>query len=259
MNTRLITLLFFAFMGLCGCSNTASHLHPQEASDNTRIHLHAQGVPDRKLRPIRKALEARGFVVRLRENELPSSNNLILYAAYDGVEEELSAIEKVLAQNGVRAGRRLAGRTNALGTHEYNPRNIGVYITSVSKQKNKVNKSRIREVFPLSMTNAEFVSMDCEQEYLYDFYADGRLEISQLAIPVEEVETLTLRWYSSSTDTITLSDGIEEFEYRKTESSREHPGRHSLHVVTYNIFLQPLGHYRIPYGCGYKSTFAESF
>lgn len=246
MNTRLITLLFFVFMGLCGCTNTT-------------IHLHAQGVPDNELETIRLALEERGFVVKPRENEFPSSDSVILYAAYRGVEKELGTIEEVLTRHGLKVERRFAGRTNALGIHEYSPRNIGVYIASVSRQGMAPTKSRIRDVFPLSMTNAEFVSMDCEQEYLYDFYADGRLEISQLAIPVEEVETMTLRWHGSSEDMITLSDGAEQFEYRKIETVREHPGRYSLHVVTYNIFLQPLGHYQIPYGCGYKSTFFESF
>lgn len=246
MNTRLIFLFLFVFMGACGCSNT-------------RIHLHAEGLSDNELAIIRIGLEKRGFVVEHRENEFPSSDSVILYAAYRGVEKELSAIEEVLAHAGVRAERRYAARTNALGMHEYSPRNIGVYIASASRQNIESSKSRIRDVFPLSMTNAEFVSMDCEQEYLYEFYDDGVLVISQLAIPVEEVETITLRWRAPSADSITLSDGVEQFDYQKTESSKEHPGRHSLHVVTYNILLRPLDHYRIPYGCGYTSTFSEYF
>lgn len=258
-NVRLIPWLFFAFMGIGGCSNTTTHSPLRDVSGNTTIHLHAQGITERKLKSIHKALEERGFVVQPRENEFPFSESVILYAASDGVEGELDLIREVLAQNGVKARRRLAGRTNALGTHEYNPGNIGVYIASDAKRSIAQTRSRVRNIFPLTMTNAEFVSIDCEQEHLYDFYDDERLEISQLGIPVEEAAAVTLRWSDSSKGIISLSDGAEQFRYRKLESVREDPDRDGMHVVTYNLLLRPLGHYRIPYGCNYKSTFFETF
>jgi hypothetical protein len=246
MKKTLASFISFVLVSLFGCSNTT-------------IHLHANNMPEAEKENIRLSLEKQGFSVRMRDNESPSSGNIILYYPHEGIEEDLHAIDKVLEAKGLKAERGYAIHTEKLGKHEYTAGNIGLYIAPTGPQEQRPVKSRVRSIFPMTMTGYEFVSMDCEQEYLYEFFEEGKLAASDPAVPADEVEMLAFDWQSLPNDIIMISNGREQFKYKKIESHIEHSSEHSHYVVTYNIRLQPLDYYRVPFGCMYKSTYFESF
>src|SRR5690606_34008695 len=123
MKLSVISIIILAtFVSLVGCAS------------NTTVHLHANGLSEADRKNIRAGLEEKGFRVVERNNEAPSEDNAILYAPYSGLEKDLYAIENVLANHGLTAGRGFAIQTNQLGMHEYTAGNIGLYIVPAVRQ-----------------------------------------------------------------------------------------------------------------------------
>ena len=237
--------LLIALMLFLGCSNTT-------------VHLHVKNLPDAEQESIRADLEKRGFLVKMRDNEPPSNNNLILYYPHRGIEDDLRAINDVLDVAGFTAESSYLVHTDKLGKHEYSAGNIGLYLVPKGYQRNPGVASRVRSVFPMTIVDYEFVSTDCDKDYVYEFFGDGTLELSDFSLPVGAAKLATLSWQVVGDNMVLTGDG-ETFTYKKSESHREHTSQYSEYVVTYNITLQPEGYYRVPFGCQYKSTFYESF
>lgn len=239
--------LFTLFMVvlLSGCSTTT-------------VHLHANGVPEADKQKIRAGLEAKGFAVVERDNESPSKNNAILYSPYKGLEKDLHAIENVLAHNGVTAGRGFAIQTDQIGKHEYTAGNIGLYIMPSVLQLPAERKSKVRAEFPITITEAEFVSTDCETEYGFQFSENGTLIVDDFTREIDATEIAKPDWSKKPDEIISISNGNEQFEYKKSESHREHVNEYNIHLVIYNIWLEPIEYYRVPFGCTYKSTYIEA-
>ncbi|BFM20735.1 hypothetical protein [Gilvimarinus japonicus] len=225
---------------------------------STTVHLHAKNLPDVEQEAIRAGLEARGFSVKMRDNEPPSNNNAILYYPHDGIDADLQAIDAVLDANGLWAEHNYSVYTDKLGKHEYTAGNIGLYLVPEGVTTNASTSNRVRAVFPITVTDFEFVSTDCDTEYVYELFEDGSLVASDFSLPIGKAKLAALEWRETS-DEITLSNSGEQFKYSKTESYKEYANLDSDHVITYNITLQPLGYYRVPYGCTFKSTFSEAY
>jgi hypothetical protein len=239
----LVTLCLVAL--LSGCSTTT-------------VHLHANGVPEADKENIRAGLEAKGFAVLERDNEAPSKDNAILYAPYKGLEKDLHAIENVLANNGVTAGRSFAIQTDQLGKHEYTAGNIGLYIVPSVSQLPAERKSKVRAEFPITITDAEFVSTNCETEYGFQFSENGTLAVDDFTREIDATEIAKPDWSGKPDNIVFISNGNEQFEYKKSESHFEHVNEYNIHLVTYNIWLEPVEYYRVPFGCTYRSTYTEA-
>lgn len=224
---------------------------------STTIHLHADLLPEAEQEEIRRALEEQGFSVQSRDNEAPFERNIILYYPHNGIERDLRVIDDILESHGLNAEHSPAIHTNKIGTHEYTARNIGLYIAPHGLKKDPEVKSMVRSIFPMTMTDYEFISSGCEKEYVYQFFDDGTLEINDFSLAIDDEVIATMRWQDVD-NVITIYNDSEQFTYKKTESHREHSSEHSRYVVTYNIMLQPIGYLRLPFGCTYKSTFFES-
>lgn len=235
----------FLLSVLAGCSTTI-------------VHLHANGVPDADKESIRSGLEAKGFSVMERENEAPLKDNAIFYSPYKGLEKDLHAIENVLANNGLTAGRSFAIQTDHVGQHEYTARNIGLYIVPSVQAAPAETTSRVRAVFPITITGAEFASTDCSTKYGYQFHDNNTLSVDDFSQALHETEIATPNWEFAVDDIVVITHDNEQFKYRKTEVHREHSNEQSRHVITYNIWLQPIEYYREPFGCTYKSTYREA-
>lgn len=243
---KVLLLVFTMALGiLSGCSSTT-------------VHLHADALSEVEQNNIRTGLEEQGFSVKMRENEAPASSSVVLYYPHKGIEEDLRAIDNVLDANGLIAEHRYLTHTEKLGVHEYTAGNIGVYIVPAG-QKSEPTSVRIRSVFPITMVGFEFVSTDCDKEHLYEFSDDGTMVVSDLSLPLGEMDVATLSWQSPTDDTVIISSGDEDFEYKKSQSHREHFNDNNNHVVTYSLTLKPTGYYRVPFGCSYKSDFLEGF
>lgn len=241
----LAFFILVAIVSLLGCSNTI-------------VHLHANDLPKADQENIRTGLEEKGFSVLRRENGFPSEGNTILYSPHKGIEKDLRAIEEVLGNNGLKAERSYAIHTNKIGTHEYTAGNIGLYIVPAVRQEHAEATTRVRSVFPITMTDAEFVSTDCPTEYGYQFENDT-VTVDDFSLAMDKTGIATLDWHHASDDIIVISNDGEQFKYKKTESHREYSNQYSHHIVTYHIWLRPLDYYRVPFGCTYKSTYTEAF
>lgn len=233
------------FVSLFGCSTTT-------------VHLHANDLPQTVQKNLRVGLEKEGFSVVIRDNASPSEGNAVLYYPHAGIKKDLNAIDNVLKANGLMAEPSIAVQTNNLGTHEYSAGNIGLYFAPAAHQKPQQATSRVRSVFPITVTDAEFVSTDCPTEYGFQFYEDGTLVLNDFSLAIDETEIAAPNW-STTGDTILVSNGQERFEYRKIESHSEGFNEYNVYVVTYNIWLQPTDYYRVPFGCSYRSIYAEGF
>lgn len=240
MKKALLLVFTMALGALSGCSSTT-------------VHLHADALSEVERNKIRTGLEGEGFSVKMRENEAPASSNVVLFYPHNGIEEDLRAIDNVLDANGLIAEHRYLTLTEKIGAHKYTAGNIGVYIVPEG-QNSGPDSVRVRSVFPITMVGVEFSSTDCDKEYLYEFFDDGTMMIDDLSLTLEERELTRLNWQSVSGGMIIISDGDEEFEYKKTESHKDNKTE-----VFYHLTLQPTGYFRVPFGCTYKSSFWEGF
>ena len=243
---KVLLLIFAMALGvLSGCASTTVHLHAESLSSNERDNLRA-------------GLEAQGFQVKMRDNESPSSENIILYYPHKGIEEDLRAIDKVLGAGGLTAEHRYSIHTDKLGAHEYTAGNIGVYIVPEGSAVS-AGSSLVRPVFPITITEGEFVSIDCESEYLYEFSESGTVKVADLSLPLSEMDVVKLEWKSLSEEKVIIMGDAEVFEYQKSKSHRKGFNDHHKQVVDYHITLKPVGYYRLPYACTYRNTFREGF
>lgn len=239
-----LALILVAF--LLGCSST------------TTVHLHAVELPETDQEKIRTELENKGFSVITRKNELPLQSNAIFYSSHKGIEKDLKAIEDVLEKQGLKAVRSYAVQTNNVGRHEYTAKNIGVYLAAEVRREKSEVASRVRSVFPLAMTDAEFVSTDCPTEYVYQF-DNKKVTVVDLSLPIDESDIATAEWQQTEDNAIVIFHGHEEFKYKKIKFHREHSTQYHRNVVTYTLLLEPLDYYRAPFGCTYKATYFEVF
>ena len=238
---KIITPVMLAV--LAGCSST-------------KIHLHANNLPKAERESIRHDLEVEGFSVLLQDNEPPSDHSVILFYPHEGIDRDLDAIDNVLDRYGLQAEHSFVIHETKLGVHEYTAGNIGVYLVPVGLQTNDTD--RVRSVFPIAVTDAEFVSVDCGKVYVYEFYDDGQVTLNDFSLPMGEAALASGNWLSDS-GVVTIVNHGEVFEYTKSQSHREYINSFGEHVVSYNITLRPNGYYRVPFGCTFKSTFAEAF
>ena len=242
---KTLTLCFFLlFFGLSGCSRTI-------------VHLHADKLTTAEQEAIRAELQAQGFIVERQHNEPPAYRNLILYTPHDGIDNDLSTIDTILAAHGFSADHRYTPPSKQLGKHEYTAGNIGVYLIPAGFQPYTTPALQVRNTFPITETDADFISTDCDKEYVYELFDDGRAIANDFSFPVGEAALATGRWQSNE-ESVTLNIEGKQFQYKKTRFHREYANEYSDHVISYYILLEPVGYYELPFGCTFKSTFSEA-
>ncbi|MDX6847796.1 hypothetical protein SCD92_00400 [Gilvimarinus sp. SDUM040013] len=232
-------------LGLLGCARTTVHMHAAELSKDVRD-------------KVKTDLEAKGFKVALRDNEYPFTENAVLYFPHEGIEEDLDAIDEVLNENGLAANHRFTIYKDRIGKHVYTAGNVGLYLLPEEVKRSSGKTSRVRSEFPIDETDAEFISSNCNVEYVYELLEGDRALLSDFNLPAGKSTLARATWRVSDNSVIIVSDG-EEFRYRKSTFHREHASQFSDYNVSYHIALEPEEYYRIPFGCAYKSTFTESF
>ena len=194
----------------------------------------------------------------MRDNESPSSGNIILYYPHKGIGEDLQAIDAVLAAHGLTAEHSYTIHKDKLGVHEYTAGNIGVYLVAADHSP-AADFSLVRSVFPITMTEGEFISTDCDTEYLYEFSDDGRMVIADLSLSSGDMNIATLTWEASGDDRVLITSNGEVFEYQKSKFHKEGLRDGYKKMVEYFITLKPVDYYRLPFGCTYRNVFWEGF
>ncbi len=236
--------VFLLLFGLSGCSRTI-------------VHLHADKLTAAEQEAIRAELQAQGFVVERQHNEPPAYRNLILYTPHDGIDNDLNAIDTILAAHGLSADHRYTPPSKQLGKHEYTAGNIGVYLVPAGFQPYSTHALQVRDTFPITETDADFISTDCDKVYVYELFDDGRAVANDFSLPVGQAALATGHWQSDE-QSLTMEIKGKKFRYKKTRFHQEYATEHSDHVISYYILLEPDGYYELPFGCTFKSTFSEA-
>ncbi|MDO3382461.1 hypothetical protein [Gilvimarinus algae] len=241
--SRVIVVFFL--LGLSACTRTT-------------VHLHAGELPQTLQDGVKAGLESEGFKVSPRANAYPYDESVVLYFPHEGIDADLQAIDKVLTSHGLSAENRYTLYRDKIGKHVYTAGNIGLYLLPENAKASFNEESRVRDEFPISESDAEFISTDCDIEYVYELFDDGRALVSDFSFPVGESTLARGTWQASENSVTLISDG-EDFRYRKRTFHREYANQFSDHNISYHIILEPEDYYRLPFGCSYKSTFSEAF
>lgn len=225
---------------------------------STHIHLHANKLPHAQQITIREGLEEKGFKVHIRNNAPPSRDNVLLYYPHKGIQEELWMIDDVLAASGISAEHRYTIHKDKVGKHEYTAGNIGLYLLPSNNIKNNSNEPPIRKQFPISESDAEFISSDCGARYTLELLEDGNALINNFNLPADE-STLGKGTWQSNSDQILLQIQGETFKYDKSQHHRKAVNYANERVIKYHITLEANDYYRIPFSCTFQSTFTEAY
>lgn len=225
---------------------------------STHIHLHADKLPHDQQITIRERLEEKGFKVHIRNNAPPSRDNVLLYYPHKGIQEELWMIDDVLAASGISAEHRYTIYKDRVGKHEYTAGNIGLYLLPRNSDWSTSNKSPLRKQFPISESDAEFISSDCDARYTLELLEDGNALINNYNLPTDE-STLGKGTWQSNSDQILLTFQGEAFKYDKSQHHRKAVNYANERVIQYHITLEPSDYYRIPFSCTFQSTFTEAY
>lgn len=240
---KMLRTVCFTFLLLSlGCSSTT-------------VHLHANHMSESKQKELSQSLKRQGFSVRMRENEAPVSGNIIIYYPQHGIEEDLHKIQLALAANGLTAEQSYMAK---VGKHEYTKENIGLYIANAGNSS--VIPLKVRAEFPVTLTDVEFISVGCGQGYLYEFFENKKLSLTDMGAyqAEEESATQSYNWTYAGNDVVVISSDKGQFSYTIAESHAEGT-RYGNPAVTYTIELEPMGYYPMPFGCNYLSDFFETF
>jgi len=226
-------------------------------SSRTIIHLHPEVLDPPQIESIVEELASKGFSVKIENNEAPAMGNTIIYSPQRNIEEQLASITKVLENHSLIIDQIFIKSSGGedFGNHTYTAGHIGVYLA----EGNGDGVSRgveIRSTFPINMIGDEFVSSNCDVDYVYDFFESGNLTVTNISSLTEDLGGHT---WSDDDESIVIQSAIgPQYTYTKNKGHSVQQ-KSDLDIVAYTIKLKPAGFYPLPYSCVYTATFREAF
>lgn len=247
---RHAVLCLATAVSLWGCSNT------------TTIHLHPQTLTPSHTASLTEELEHKGFAVEIEDNAAPAAGNTIIYSPQKNIEQQLNSITKILQRHNIAVDQIFVkdsggGQSERLGRHTYTAGHIGVYLAD--NNIGKISRgAKVRSTFPINMIGYEFVSSDCDTDYMYEFFESGDLVVTNINSLAEDLGKHT--WHQEDDNIIIRSMTGSQYKYTKSKGhSVYQTSDPDLEVVAYTIKLSPAGFYPLPYSCSYTATFKEGF
>ena len=230
-------------------------------SNPTTIHLHPEALPPSHIASITEELANEGFVVEIEDNAAPAPGTTIIYSPQKNIEQQLDSIIEILKNHYLVVDQIFlkdsgGGYLEGLGSHTYTVGHIGVYVTGETGTVS--SGAKIRSTFPIDMVGYEFVSSNCDVDYIYEFFESGDLVITNVSSLTENLGGYT--WHQEDGSIAIHSTIGPQYKYTKSKDHSVYQNsEHDLEVVAYTIKLSPEGFYPLPYGCSYTATFKEAF
>jgi len=202
------------------------------------IHLHADTLSQGDRTTLSDALAAEGFTVKLRDNPSPFEANTLIYQPSVDFWYQLEKIRLALDNTEHSADDLYLQQAK---NHFYTDGHLGLYI-HLEHAEPPSEEEVLLEV-PLNLTDVDFASHDCKDNYILEFYHDGTVKVFDFQ---SDEPIVTLAWAKSGEEVTLQSEG-SAYRYEKSmDTIREESG------VVFSLSLSPTGEYTGLYGCEYR-------
>lgn len=230
----IVSILFLSL--LAGCTPTT-------------VHIHTTHIAEEQLERVRHSLESLGYQVIERENRHPSAHlgSILVYYPGHSSEEQLAQVNQAVAD----AGLSIDGEYPAtIGPHRYTEGNIGLYLVN-GQAGSSQQQDLAEEGIPLTVTDVELGSTNCDTSYLLEFDPQGKLVMTNLSD--DSSEPRELEWSRDSGQLLSISDGNHNYEYSYLEYRKKRNSPSGKEYLEVSLKLEPKGFYPVPFACIYRA------
>lgn len=214
----------------------------QSVQDNRiTVHLHPGGEESSTVNFIQNLLEAEGYRVVIRSNVSPYRGHGVTLIYGGGLLDQMEVyrIDSLLEESGYAVANIFRREAQ---NHRYTARNLGLYLDEGDGETEL-------PLEPLSVSDVEFASVDCTENFTAHFERDGTVVFFSGEGSVME----TTSWRLLNDNRLQVMGGQRNrFEILASNRLQDDG------ILKRTLSLLPQGYYRAPYGCSYSGSFYEA-